>query len=142
MHSRECPTRRLPMTEPDPDPLVTHLRELEEQLARPEVRSDPELLSKLLADDFREFGGSGRVFSKAQIIAALQSQPPLRIWLEEFHAISLAPDLALVTYRGNCQFHNSDTVLRSLRSSVWRFRDGRWQILFHQGTPTSDAGIR
>lgn len=130
------------MTAQDPDPLAAHLRDLEEALTRPDIRSSPERLSRLLADDFREFGGSGRVFTRPQIIETLQNQPPVRIWLEDFHAVSLAPDLALVTYRGHCQFHNADTVLRSLRSSVWRFRDGHWQIVFHQGTPVAEATLR
>ena len=111
------------------DPTLTeHLRKLEESMTKPEIRRSPEELARLLADDFREFGGSGRVFDKGQIIDALQNQPPIQLWLDEFQVKSLAPDVALVTYRGNCRFPDSDKVSRSLRSSIWRNRDvgGRW----------------
>ena len=116
--------------------LSEELRKLEESMGRPEIRRSPELLTQLLADDFREFGSSGRVFDKKQIIDALQEQPRLQLWLEEFDVKQLAPDLALVTYRGNCRLVDSDKISRSLRSSIWRNRDGRWQVLFHQGTPS------
>ena len=116
--------------------LREHLRTLEESLAKPEIRHSPEQLARLLADDFQEFGGSGRVFDKGQIIDVLQSQPAVQIWLDEFLVKCLAPDVALVTYRGNCRFPGSDSVSHSLRSSIWRNRDGRWEVVFHQGTPS------
>jgi len=119
------------------DPALSeHLCKLEELMAKPEVRRSPEELARLLAEDFREFGSSGRVFDKGQIIDALQNQPPVQLWLDEFHVESLAPDVALVTYRGNCRFSGSDQVSHSLRSSIWRNRDGRWEVVFHQGTPS------
>jgi hypothetical protein len=117
--------------------LVQHLRHLEERLAQPQVRRSPEDLSQLLAEDFREFGSSGRVFNKQQIIQALQEQRPCRLSLEDFQAVTLAPDVVLLTYRGCCQFQGSDTVLRSLRSSIWRKQNGSWQVVFHQGTPSA-----
>ena len=71
--------------------LSEHLRKLEESMARPEIRRSPEDLARLLADDFREFGGSGRVFDKRQIIDALQNQPPVQLWLDEFQVKCLHP---------------------------------------------------
>ncbi len=120
------------------DPVLTeHLRKLEEALTKPENRRSPEKLAGLLADDFREFGGSGRIFDKKQIIDALQQQPPVEIWLDEFQVKCLAADVALVTYRGNYRLASSEKVSRSLRSSIWRYRDGRWEVVFHQGTPSA-----
>src|SRR5580765_3549996 len=119
--------------------LTEHLRKLEESMAKPETRRSPEELARLLADDFREFGGSGRVFDKGQIIEALQSLPAVELWLDEFEVKCLAPDVALVTYRGNCRFSGSDKVSHSLRSSIWRNRHGRWEVVFHQGTPSAEA---
>ena len=117
--------------------LREHLRQLEELMTRPEIRRCPEELSRLLADDFREFGGSGRIFNKSEIIEALRNQPPVQLWLDEFQVMSLAPDVVLVTYRGNCRFPESDKVSHSLRSSIWKKQNGRWQVVFHQGTPAS-----
>jgi hypothetical protein len=120
------------------DPVLTeHLRTLEESLTNPETRRSPEKLAGLLADDFRDFGGSGRIFNKEQIIEALQHQPPVQLWLDEFQVRCLAADVALVTYRGNCRFPASEKVSHSLRSSIWRNRHGRWEVVFHQGTPAA-----
>jgi hypothetical protein len=116
-------------------PLTEELRRLEESIARPEVRRSPELLDALLADDFLEFGGSGRVYDKRQIIAALQVQPELQLWLTEFNVRELASGVMLLTYYGHCRSPDSSQVSHSLRSSIWRNRAGRWEIVFHQGTP-------
>ena len=119
--------------------LSEHLRQLEASMTEPEIRHSPEQLGRLLADDFREFGGSGRVFNKGQIIETLQNQPPLEIWLDEFQVTCLSPELALVTYRGHCKSLDSEKVSHSLRSSIWRKRDERWEVVFHQGTPVANA---
>jgi hypothetical protein len=119
--------------------LDEHLRYLEELMTRPETRRCPEELSRLLAEDFREFGGSGRVFDKRQIIDALRDQPPMDLWLEDFQVVQLAPGIALVSYRGNCRFSESGKVSRSLRSSIWRHRDDHWEVVFHQGTPAVEV---
>ena len=119
--------------------LSDHLRALEERMTQPEIRTAPAELAKMLADDFREFGGSGRVFDKGQIIDALKTQAPVELWLDEFQAMSLAPEIVLVTYRGNCRFPDTDRVWHSLRSSIWRYRDGSWKVVFHQGTPAADS---
>ncbi|WP_052414518.1 nuclear transport factor 2 family protein [Paenibacillus sp. FSL R5-0345] len=45
--------------------LEVYLRELEEKLLKPEIRSSPEEISKLLADDFFEIGSSGGTWYKS-----------------------------------------------------------------------------
>jgi hypothetical protein len=114
--------------------LAAHLQQLEEELLRPETRRNPQRLADLLADDFREFGASGRSFDKASILGELATEDDATLSLTHFACQRLAPDVALVT----CQSQRTDaTGTRSaLRSSLWVHRDGRWQILFHQGTRT------
>ena len=102
------------------------LHELEIRLLMPAVRRSAADLGLLVADDFREFGNSGRTFTKQQMIDALQSEPPREFTVEDFQAQLLNPGVALVTYR------IADPP--SLRSSVWVLRENRWQIVFHQGT--------
>ena len=119
--------------------LIEELRELEELLAKPDIRRSPNELSRLIADDFREFGSSGRIFDKAQIIAALQQQPPCELVLCDFQSVRLAADVVLVTYRGKVQFSGTSAAAESLRSSIWMRRRGRWQVVFHQGTPSDEA---
>ena len=103
----------------------------------PDVRRSPDALEKLLADDFLEFGGSGRIFDKQQIIEALQIQVPCQLWLEDFQARHLAAGVVLVTYRGNCRFADSEVVACSLRLDLAQWE---WSVDggFHQGTPASE----
>jgi len=114
--------------------LADHLRELKEQLVQPEIRRSRERLDRLLADDFREFGSSSQVFDKEQIIQALQNETPLKFSLHGFAAVTLAPEVVLVTYRATCTVVATGAVTHSLRSSIWRKQNGQWRMLFHQGT--------
>ena len=117
--------------------LEAHLRELEERLLQPEVRASHQELSRLLADEFLEFGSSGRTYNKPGILAALSSEEPSSMSLTDFRCRIQTADVALVTYRSTGILPpGSPTPSRaSHRSSLWIRRDGRWQLLFHQGTP-------
>lgn len=110
------------------------LRRLEELLLTAEVRDDAARLAQFLTDDFIEFGSSGRVFSKAEIIAAIGGEGTVRRTISDFHAELLAPDAVFVTYRLQ-RTKAGDTVAHSLRSSVWLRSAKGWRMRFHQGTP-------
>jgi hypothetical protein len=110
------------------------LRHLEEQLFQPEVRSSSERLAALLAEDFVEFGSSGRVFNKKQIMAALAKETPTKRSLTDFEATMLSEDVALVTYRATRRSNGGASTVHTLRSSIWRRSNGQWQMVFHQGT--------
>lgn len=104
------------------------LRALEERLLDPLVRRSPSLVDSLLADDFVEFGSSGRVYDKSTMVETLQQDPgfdgPRTI--TKFSARELSPSIVLVTY----QIGETGT----LRSSVWRSNGEHWKMVFHQGT--------
>ena len=97
---------------------------LEERLLLPEVRTSAAALDRLIADEFMEFGSSGQTYTKQDVIAQLQAAPNFVVKVEHFRVMTLAPDVALATYRTG----------RSLRSSIWRQEHGAWRIVFHQGT--------
>ena len=113
------------------------IRRLEERLLTPEVRAAPEELARLLADDFLEFGSSGRVFDRQQVIATLPLQPKEQFALTDFQVRLLAPTIALAMYRVIQSGEQHEAPQGSLRSSIWRRTAGRWQMVFHQGTPTT-----
>ncbi|HUW84615.1 MAG TPA: DUF4440 domain-containing protein [Phycisphaerae bacterium] len=117
--------------------LEEQLRVLEERLLQPEVRRSAEALGDLLADEFVEFGSSGRVFSKQDAVEGLPHAPTVRITLSDFKATLLAPGVALATYRAVKHDEPKAEMKHSLRSSIWKLLDGRWQVVFHQGTPTA-----
>jgi hypothetical protein len=85
----------------------------------------------LLAEDFREFGSSGRVFNRKEIIQELSTEEGVSVTIDDFEVTMIAADVALATYTAN---RHAGTTRRSRRSSLWVLREGRWQMLFHQGT--------
>ena len=113
-----------------------HLRQLEERLLDPVIRRDSALVATLLADDFLEFGASGRVFDKASILEDLKNDPPRPASrLTDFVIRELSPTIILATYRATRFNANGEPIGQSRRSSIWAHVNGQWQITFHQGTP-------
>ena len=118
------------------------LRRLEEELLKPEVRRSPDQVGDLLSDDFVEFGSSGRVFNKQQVIESLEQEgppdPTIRLSVLDFVARRLASDVILVTYRIIQEGGPGTRQESRLRSSIWKLIAGRrWQMVFHQGTPST-----
>jgi hypothetical protein len=56
--------------------------------------------------------------------------------LSDFRSTVLAPGVVLVTYRMVRRTASGEPPQHLLRSSVWKLIGGRWQIVFHQGTPS------
>jgi hypothetical protein len=116
--------------------LDAQLRHLEEQLLQPEVRASTDRVAALLADDFVEFGSSGQIFGKMQIVEALRNEVPTKRSLSQFASTMLSDNIALVTYRATRAAKSDEKVVTTLRSSIWRLSNGQWQMVFHQGTLT------
>lgn len=117
------------------------LRELEASLLTNAVRKDRACVEELLADEFREFGRSGTVYTKAEILTFLQEEEEVFVTMEEFACEIVAEGLALVTYRSE-RAESSGETLAALRGSLWVWRGERWQMMFHQGTPLSAAAAK
>jgi hypothetical protein len=113
---------------------VATLRALEEALLDPAVRRSPSRLSELIADDFLEFGTSGRMYTKQDVLDASSRLPDVATPLDAFEVQAASNDMALVTYRSTIR-GDDGAIHEALRSSLWVLRDDRWQIRFHQGTP-------
>ena len=121
-------------------------RGLEEELLQPEVRADRARVAALLADGFIEIGSSGHVLGRPRIIEALEAErgegPPAVRTLSDLGVRRLARDVVLVTYRAVRRDPLRGEERHTLRSSIWQRIDGRWQMVFHQGTlaaPARDA---
>jgi hypothetical protein len=98
------------------------------RLLDPVTRADPELTRPLLHPDFTEFGVSGRIWDRESVVEALAADPGDAVNAEEMRGLRLAEDVVLLTYRV------SRPDRASLRSSIWTVYDGRWVLVFHQGT--------
>lgn len=121
-------------------PLEQHLRQLELQLLSPSGAFSDELAG-LLADDFVEFGSSGKVYNKEQTIQTLLAASRPQRSLADFKVLSLAQDVALATYRAARHRASDEAPVYSLRSSVWKLSNGRWQMIFHQGTLSEPSAL-
>jgi hypothetical protein len=115
--------------------LWNRLYRLEKLLQQPEIRHSSQKLAQLLADDFMEFGSSGWICNKQQIIEELSSESTVRIAMSDFRVTPLAADIVLATYEAAIRGQSKKSARRSLRSSIWKKKKGRWQMIFHQGTP-------
>jgi hypothetical protein len=113
--------------------LTQILLELETRLMDPEVRRNG-TAAGLIADDFMEFGGNGRIFNKNDALAMMRHHAPRVFALEEFNVRELATGIALVTYRVQSQAIDGGPGRISMRSSIWVEREGKWQVTFHQAT--------
>ncbi|WP_226935919.1 DUF4440 domain-containing protein [Janthinobacterium sp. GW458P] len=114
-----------------------HLQALEAALQSRAVRADGARLAALLADEFVEFGSSGQVWTRAATLADLPAEHFCPRSISDFQARWLAGDVAFVTYRSVRHASGALPAAASLRSSLWKWRDGRWQMAFHQGTPVA-----
>ena len=101
----------------------------------PEVRGSRAELDDLIAEEFVEIGSSGQVWHKPDIIEALCEESDVTFEMGEFGVRLLGEDLVLARYRVKKRQKGEGVEQSSQRSSIWRLRCGRWQIIFHQSTP-------
>lgn len=114
--------------------VAARLFALEQQLMDPAFRKDRAAVSALLAKDFREFGASGREWSREAILDLLETEPSRPApEVKDFRIQPLAADTVLVTYR------TIRPEIQANRSSIWIQNEEGWQVLFHQGTKVSEA---
>ena len=110
--------------------LKEHLQQLEESHTGMEVRMSREKLDEILAEDFFEIGSSGYMYDKKECLETGVVLTEMK--LHNYEIYPLAHDVVLTTY-----FLVDTTRERNtLRSSIWKFIDGKWQLYFHQGTIT------
>ncbi|WP_018934250.1 DUF4440 domain-containing protein [Gracilibacillus lacisalsi] len=107
-----------------------HLQQLEESHLQLDVRSNSKKLAQILANDFQEIGSSGILINKAMCLEDGVTLDEMS--LHNYQVEQLAADVVLATY----YVMNHSKERNTLRSSIWKYIDGRWQLSFHQGTIT------
>lgn len=111
---------------------------LEEHMLKPNIRKSAEELDILIADDFMEIGSSGRTYTKAQVLGLLPDSTMAEMTIFNFDIKVLALNIVQTTFRISINDSKNEEKKYSIRSSIWRFQDGKWQIVFHQGTPVAN----
>ena len=114
--------------------LAAELQRLERALATRDGSDVDGGLESLLPDEFLEFGASGRRWDRRATVDVLLTGGSARpLAISNFAIHRLAANTVLATYE--LAVPSETGARRTLRSSIWQHRDGRWQIVFHQGTP-------
>lgn len=88
----------------------------------------------VVAPDFWEVGASGRRYSREHVRAATERRmaapPDESDWkTSDFQVRAMGASVYLLTYT----LAQGERVTRRL--TVWRRRENRWAVMFHQGTP-------
>ena len=96
--------------------LELHIRELEERLFQPGIWRSTEGMSDLLADEFIEFGSSGRIYSKQHVIDIRRRDPAPNVSIADFRLRLLGRDVMMATYRVEKSIPGEEGSARSLRS--------------------------
>jgi hypothetical protein len=117
--------------------LKEHVLGLEYELLSPQVRRSDARLGELLADEFLEFGASGRIYDKQSTIHSLmQSEATESFQVDDFRLVTSSEDMVFVTYSCAARSASGEVIRKSIRSSLWKLAGGCWRIVFHQGTRT------
>lgn len=123
------------------DQLSEYIEGLERQLQTPKTRLSEKELTDLLSVDFIEYGSSGNIYSRDDIIDALAGEVDVNYTMWGFEMIQLSESLIQARYYTRT---TEGGLLRNyaLRSSVWKNENGVWRMTFHQGTPMSENQIK
>lgn len=102
---------------------------------RAETRFDLAFQEARFVPDFVEFGRSGRVYNRAQIIRT--DKHPIEASLHNLRFVALEENTVLVTCLSVAVFDGVHEHAR--RSSIWSRFPAGWVMRFHQGTPYDPA---
>jgi len=109
--------------------------DLELALQDPARRQDIDLVESILHTDFVEFGSNGFESTRSDVLKWLARDNVPAIHSDNFQLNLLSDSVAQLTYRARMYSQTRKRESESMRSSIWVFANGRWQMKFHQGTP-------
>lgn len=110
------------------------------ELLKSEVRKSAERISELLAEDFIEFTSSGNVafYEIGEVFQFRDDNTELNWEIKDFNVRELANDCVLAMYKLIKHDEIDERKKYSLRSSIWKYYNRQWKMIFHQGTLTSN----
>lgn len=116
--------------------MIEIFKELECKLLSQDVRSNPEKIKQLVHENFIEFGASGKTYYLDDLLN-IASDESFSFQMFEFKVSLLSPYCALVLYSIEISTLKGD-MIKSNRSSIWKYENNSWKIIFHQGTKISE----
>jgi ribonuclease HI len=112
------------------------LEALELALARRDETAIPGGYQSVLHDSVVEFGTSGRVWTRDEILEALNSGPRVdAVTIEKFDVHIVRPGVFLVMYETTQTDPVTGLSSRQRRSSLWMREGDGFVLRFHQSTP-------
>ena len=122
--------------DPAPTDVLEALVAREPLFHRPEFGITRADFARMIADDYREVGASGRHYDRDCVLDVLEQRhraPHEDPWeTRDFHSRALAGDVFLLTYT----LHQAARISR--RMTLWRRTPDGWRALYHQGTLVQD----
>jgi hypothetical protein len=109
------------------------LTRLEESLWVEATRFNESVMQGTLAEDFFEFGKSGKMHTRDAVLGAAHHSIGIVLPLRELGIRLLDQNTAQITYISETGSPGSRLLAR--RSSIWSKTPQGWQLRFHQGTP-------
>lgn len=93
-------------------------------------------LEALIDDEFIEIASSSQCYCKSDVMQWLLMEDQSIRSGTDFSAMQLSDDIILLTYTSHIQDTPNSPIKKAARSSIWRKKDNRWSMVFHQGTPS------
>jgi len=116
--------------------LKEHILQLEGDLLKSEVRKSAQTISEIIADGFIEFCSNGNEYhyENGDVFQEKDDNNELIWQILDFKINELSDDCILAMYKLIKHDETNQNNKYSLRSTVWKYIDGKWKMLFHQGT--------
>lgn len=122
------------MTTPDDQ----FFKDLEQERTSALVARDIEAISRLHDPDYELITPAGRVFTRAEYIAAIAAEPFYAGWEVGAMRVQAGEDLAVVRYLAELHFPSGRRV-RCWHTDVYRKRGETWAAVWSQATEIKSA---
>lgn len=116
--------------------LTERILQLEKELLKSEVRKSSQKINEILSDDFIEFCSSGNIYryKNGDIFQEKDDKLENNWRILDFEIKELSDDCLLALYKVIKLNEKDENKRSSIRSSIWKLQDGKWEMIFHQGT--------
>lgn len=111
------------------------IQQLELSLLQIDLTAHPELIDELLAEDFEEIDHQGTVRSRSDVINWLTRKDSSIHWaFKDFRIKAVSGDVVLAIYSLHKPDQPDAESGGSTRTSLWRYRNNQWKMVFHQAS--------
>ena len=116
--------------------LEKEILKLENELLLSKTRKSARRISEILDEEFTEYTSSGQEYhyKKGDVFQAEDDDSELNWWNFNIKIKELSKDYILATYKLIKEDEKDERKKYTLRSSISRYYNSRWKMIFHQGT--------